>query len=284
MFRTTQKLLGTFLLFVAIVSYSSAGEKLRYHMTKGATYKYTLAIDTKTAMQMMGQDMKSTSGGTMGFSLSVDELGKEGEFTCSAKLDDAKFSVDSPQMKDTALVPSQFFGKRVRITFSPLGKTLSLAPIDSLPKLPPMSPLSGFSPTDLFRRILLELPEQEVGVGDSWKVTRADTVTRMTLQIITKPISELKVVGMETVGSYDCLKISIEGTASQYGTGTIQGMEIVLDGTTKSKGIAYFAPKEGVLVAIEQSSETETTTSGTGEQVFTQTSTTSQKTKMSLLQ
>jgi len=284
MFQTPRKLVGAFVLCAAIVSYGSAGEKLRYHMSKGATYKYAMARDSKTAAQMMGQEFKSTSVGTMNISLTVEDIGKEGELTCTATLDAAKFSVDSPQMKDTALVPTQFLGKRASVTFSSLGKTQSIVPIDSLPQLPPMSPLSGFNPTDLFQRILLELPDQEVSVGDTWKVTRPDTVTRMTLKIVSKPNTEFKVVGTEKVGVYDCLKISIEGTSSQYGAGSMQGMEIVVDGTTKSKGYAYFAPKEGVLVAVEQSSDTEMTTTGTGEQMFTQTSTTNQKTTASLVQ
>jgi hypothetical protein len=79
----------------------------------------------------------------------------------------------------------------------------------------------------------------------------------------------LKIAGTEKMGSYDCLKITYEGTASMYGTGSRQGVEFVVDGTVKTKGTALFAPKEGVLVSIESSSTTEMNVSGTGEQTFT---------------
>jgi hypothetical protein len=75
----------------------------------------------------------------------------------------------------------------------------------------------------------------------------------MNIQIITKPNSQYKITGTEKVGAFECHKIETDGTASQYGAGQIQGMEVVIDGTIKSKGTVYFAPKEGSLIAIDQS-------------------------------
>jgi hypothetical protein len=48
--------------------------------------------------------------------------------------------------------------------------------------------------------------------------------------------------------------------------------------------LRYNAPKEGLLVRMEQSSEAERTMTGSGEGMFTSTSTTSKKSKISLLQ
>jgi hypothetical protein len=102
------------------------------------------------------------------------------------------------------------------------------------------------------------------------------------MKMIVKPDMQFKLAGMEKMGGYDCAKITFEGTASMYGTGSRQGMEMVIDGTTKSKGTAYFAPKEGLLVSVQSESTSDTNISGTGEQMFTATQSTSASQKLKL--
>jgi hypothetical protein len=60
-------------------------------------------------------------------------------------------------------------------------------------------------------------------------------------------------------------------------------MELVIDGTVKSKGTAYFAPKAGLLVSVESSSTNDMNISGAGEQMFTATQTVTSNSKMVLL-
>lgn len=284
MFRALAKLPGTFILSAAIVSACLSGEKLRYAMIKGSTYAYLLTQESKTAANMMGQEFTSTSTAKFWLSLRVEEVGKNGEFICVGKIDTAIMSIESPMMRDTALIPREFFGKRVHVTLSPIGKTLDVTPIDTVPPVQRLAMLGPFGPTDLFRRILFELPDQEVAIGDSWKKAQPDTSKRMNIQIIVKPNTQYKIAGKEKVGALECYKIETEGTASQYGAGQVQGMEVVIDGTIKSKGAIHFAPKEGVLVGIDQTTNVEATTSGTGEQMFTQTTSTEQRTTIKLIQ
>ncbi|MBM4159529.1 MAG: hypothetical protein FJ217_00365 [Ignavibacteria bacterium] len=283
MHLTTARIIGMLALSTAIVSACLSGEKLRYAMSKGSTYAYLLTQESKAAGNMMGQEFKSTSTAKFWLSLHVQGIGKDGEFICVGKIDTAIMSVESPMMRDTALIPSEFFGKRVGVTLSPTGKTLSASPIDTVPPVQRLAMLGMSGPADIFRRILFELPEQEVAIGDSWKNTRPDTSRRMNIQIIVKPNTQYKIAGTEKVGALECYKIDTEGTASQYGTGQVQGMEIVIDGTIKSKGTIHFALKEGLLVGIDQTTNVEATTSGTGEQMFTQTTSSEQKTTIKLI-
>ena len=57
MFRNLSKTLGLMLLSAAVISSSYGGEKLRYQMVKGSTYKYVITADTKSTTQVMGQEM-----------------------------------------------------------------------------------------------------------------------------------------------------------------------------------------------------------------------------------
>jgi hypothetical protein len=119
-------------------------------------------------------------------------------------------------------------------------------------------------------------------MGDTWKYTNVDTMNAQGMTVITKPDILFKVVGSQKVGAYDCLKITFDGTASLYGTGSRQGMEMVVDGTTKSKGTTFFAPKEGLLVSVDSESSSDMNISGTGEQMFTATQSTKSAQKMKL--
>jgi hypothetical protein len=270
MFRNLNKILCLLLLSAAVISSTYGGEKLRYQMVKGNTYKYVLTTDTKGNTQVMGQEMASKSKSYFRISLGVENTGPDA-IILVAKVDSNVSNIESMMMKDSAMVIKEINGKRVRLTLTPLGKTVKTVAIDTIVPSP-MTQMAGIgNPGDLLRQLFVKLPEQAVGVGDTWKNIKPDTITTQGMSVVTKPDVLLKIAGTEKVGSYDCLKITFEGTGSMYGTGSRQGVEFVVDGTTKSKGTAFFAPNEGVLVAVESSSTTEMNVAGTGEQTFTMT-------------
>ncbi|MCX6142740.1 MAG: hypothetical protein NTZ35_05925 [Ignavibacteriales bacterium] len=281
MFRNLSKTLCLLLLSAAVISSSYGGEKLRYQMMKGSTYKYVLTTDTKSNQQVSGQEMASKSKSYFRISVAVENTGADA-ITLVAKVDSNVSNIESMVMKDSALVIKEINGKRVRLILTPLGKTVKTAVIDTIAPSP-MTQMAGIgNPGDFLRQLFVKLPEQAVGVGDTWKNTSPDTIKTQGMSLVTKPDVLLKIAGAEKMGGYDCVKITFEGTGSMYGTGSRQGLEFVIDGTTKSKGTAFFAPKEGVLVSTESESTTEMNISGTGEQTFTmtQSSSTSQKMKL----
>jgi len=281
MFRNFSKTICLILLSAAVISSSYGGEKLRYQMVKGSTYKYVLTGDTKSTVQAMGQDMATNVGNYFGISLIVENTGTDA-ITLVAKVDSNVSRIESMMMKDSAMVMKEINGKRVRLTLSPLGKIVKSVIIDTVAPSRAMQMMGGANPVDFLRQLFVKLPDQAVGVGDTWKNTTPDTISAQGMSLITKPEVLFKVAGTQKVGVYDCMKITFEGTASVYGTGSRQGMEMVVDGTTKSKGTTYFAPKEGLMVSIESESSTDMNISGTGEQMFTATQSTKSAQKMKL--
>lgn len=283
MFRSLIKSLGLILISAAIISVAFArGDKLRYQMAKGVTHHYNLTTDVKTKSQMMGQEFSASSYIFFGVTVTGDEVGKNGELNCIAKVDTNLIKIDSPMLKDTNRVVKEINGKRVRLTLTPLGKTLKTAQVDSIKLTPAMQMAGAMNPADFLRRMFLELPEKEVSVGDTWKQNKPDTTISMGMKIITKPDILYKIAGTEKFGGYDCFKITYEGSASQYGTGSRQGMEMIIDGKVKSKGTAYFAQAEGLLVSLESTSKNDQNISGTGEQMFTGTQSISLNSKIVL--
>jgi hypothetical protein len=281
MFRYFSKTLCLILLAAAVISSSYGGEKLRYQMVKGSTYKYVLIGDTKSTVQAMGQEMATNVGNYFGISLSVESTGPDA-IILVAKVDTNLSRIESMMMKDSAMVMKEINGKRVRLTLSPLGKMVKTVVVDTIVPSRTMQMMGGANPADFLRQLFVKLPDQAVGVGDTWKNTTPDTINAQGMNLITKPDVQFKLAGTEKVGGYDCVKITFEGTASIYGTGSRQGMEMVVDGTTKSKGTTFFAPKEGLLVSIDSESTSDMNISGTGEQMFTAIQSTKSAQKMKL--
>lgn len=274
MSRSITRYLFLLIVSAAVVSVAfGGGEKLRYKMSKGITRQYTIISDTKSRQQVMGQDMASTSWSMFGVSFLGEDSGTNGEIVCIAKVDTNISRIDSPMMKDTARVLKEINNKRMRLTISPLGKTLKTEQLDTIPKTQATQMMRGANPLDILRRLFVELPEKEIGTGGTWKHTAPDTSDTQGFKIITKPDITFTVAGNEAMGGYDCVKITFEGTSSQYGTGSQQGMELVIDGTTKTKGTLFISQKDGLMVSLEQKMDMDTNISGTGEQMFTMTQT-----------
>jgi hypothetical protein len=271
----------TILFVITLVAFAQ-GEKLRYQSEKGVTHQYKINTENSTKAQMGGRDFTTVFGSDIEFSLAGQDASKNGDLVFVAKVDKNLSRVDSPMMKDSAMVSKEINGKRVQLVVTPLGRTVKSVALDSIPR--PANPMMGnINPPDMMRRIFVELPEKAVGTGDTWKQTRPDTISAQGMKIISKPDITFKIAGTETKGGYDCLKITFEGTASQYGTGSRQGMELVIDGAVKSKGIAYLAPKAGLLVYVESSSTNDMNISGAGEQMFTATQSVTSNSKMVLV-
>jgi hypothetical protein len=283
MVRSLSRVIFILTLSTLFVMFAFAqGEQLRYQAEKGVSHQYKINSDVKQKMQMMGQEFTSLISNAIELSLEGNDV-KDGNLIFIGKIDKNLSKIDSPMMKDTAMVSKDINGKRVQIVVTPLGKTLKTTAIDSIPA--PANPMMGniVNPTEMMRRLFVELPEKALGIGDTWKQTRPDTTNAQGMKIISKPDITYKVAGSEKKSGFDCLKITFEGTASQYGTGSRQGMELVIDGTSKSKGTAYFAVKSGILVSVESSTTNDTNISGAGEQMFNGTQSVTANSKMVLV-
>jgi len=280
--RTIQVSLAV--VFILLLSQmSTAGQKLRYNFEKGKVYKYSTVIESKTSGQSMGQEFSMTYGADFDYSLSLLSA-NAGVMTLKIVFDRFNIKLNMPMMgfNDSTIVMQEYVGKRVKVVVSDKGKTLSVEPIDTIPPSRLQMMVSS-TPAELFKQILLELPEKEMEMNDSWKKTNPDTISRSGMKIVMKPNIEFKIVGTEKKNDLKCWKIAIKGTSTMEGSGNQSGADVSIDGTIKTNGAAYFAPAEGVSVLSEQSTETEMTTTATGAQTGASTMTISTTVKSSLV-
>jgi hypothetical protein len=262
---------------------STAGQKLRYNFAKGKAFQYSALIESKTSGQSMGQEFSITSSTDFDYAISLLQANAS-VLTLNVEFKKFNTKLNMPMMgfNDTTIVMKEYVGKRVKVIASDIGKTLSVVPIDTIPPSR-LQMMAGLNPSDLFKQLLLELPEKEVGLNDSWKKDNPDTISRGGMNMVMKPKIEYKIVGEEKKNDLRCWKIDFSGTSTIEGTGNQRGMDVTLDGTVKMKGTMYFAPGEGIPVLTEQTSDTDMTTTFTGQQTGAQTVSVSASVKIALV-
>jgi hypothetical protein len=270
------------LILIAVLS-AGAGEKLRYKFVKGKTYRYDIQMDNKTNGTMGGMEFTAESKFMLVTALTAEGL-TVGGIELIAVLEKATARINLPMMgmRDSTMEMKEFLGKRVKLVLSDMGKVASITAIDSFGR-GPMTMMLGGSPTELFRRLMLILPEQSVEMNGAWKETLPDTVKMGNMKTISKPNIEFRIAGQEKRGGMNCWKIMISGSTAIEGSGSMRGMDVTIDGTAKISGTAFFAPNEGLMTEYDASTEMEQTQTFVGEQSGAQTMTTIVKNGSKLL-
>jgi hypothetical protein len=255
-----------------------AGQKAHYQFEKGKVYKYSTTVESKTAGQMMGQEFSMTSGAALDYSLTAAEV-KDGVYTLILTFDKFHVKINMPMMgfTDSTIVMDAYVGKRMKVVVTERGKTISTALIDTIAPSR-IQAMANLTPMDLFKQLLLELPEKPLDNTSAWKKDIPDTTQRGGVKIVTKNNIQFKVAGAEKKNGFDCLKLTMSGTNIIEGSGSQRGNDVAIDGTNKINGSVFFAPSEGLFVLSEQSNESDMTTTVTGSQ--TGASTMSISTKM----
>jgi hypothetical protein len=248
--------------------------KLAFRMKKGDRLKYKMSTAMEQTMEMMGQEMTTGVNGYTLVHMDIEDIAKDGNITFVYALDSMNIDVKGPQGSQSINNPVELLGKRTRVTMNAYGKKLSSAVVDSA-KLSGMLAQLGVGRQTALN--LMELSEKEVKTGDTWSTSRTDTVSQGGGKIMVTP-SLTYTVGSEidTLG-YKCVRILSQGMTTIKGDGTQMGAKYFIEGQGPGSGIAYFAPKEGLLVASTSVSDLEMTIAVTGQQNMTIPQSTSQK-------
>lgn len=258
------QLVSMVLITMLIASSSLAQEsfKLEYKFEKGKTYRYKEVSSGKMTQEMMGKEMKMSSEVEKVVKIIVNDISKTGDITVTTSADSMKVFSSTP-MGDTTIYPKELLDKRTEVTFSKKGKKLSEQVIDSVKQAGRMASMAPVEPIQFHI-----LPEDAKAIGTIWNSLTVDTVDRMGGKVLTTSDIEYTLVGKEKKLGYDCLKISFKGKTEIEGKASIQGMELMIEGSGKMNGSFYFDPKLGIVVFEETEIDSETTMATTGEQAM----------------
>jgi hypothetical protein len=239
--------------------------KLAYRMKKGQRLKYKTTMNVQNSMEMQGREVTTGSDAVSVLRLEVEEVGKDGNVTFVYALDSLNVMVKTPQGDQSFENPEGMIGKRTRQIITTAGKKLKTVEIDTMQFPGALAQSGGRRPAFS----LIELAEKEVKTGDSWTASTADTNAQSGGQIIVGANTTYTVAGeVDTLG-YKCLRITYNGKINLKGNGVNMGMNFSVEGEGPNNGMAYFAPKEGLLVAVVGTSDLETTIALTGQMSMT---------------
>jgi hypothetical protein len=253
-------------LLVSLAVGAGGTYKLVYRMKKGQRLKYKTDLNVQNAMEVQSREIATSSLATSALHLDVEDAGKDGRITYVYALDSLQVKIKTPQMDSTLKNPEGMLGKRTRQTMTALGKRLQTVIVDSL-RLPGIMAQSGGSRQSAFR--LIELPEKEVKIGDAWTTNTPDTSAQSSGQLIMTTNATYTVAGEIDTLNYKCLRLTYVGQMSLKGNGVNMGMNFTIEGEGPISGTAYFAPKEGLMVAWVGNSDLETTVALTGQMNMT---------------
>jgi hypothetical protein len=269
-----QKLLKSIVMTVAICALAGLAVaavgggpyKLAYRMQKGKSLKYMINAQTDQSREMQGQEMTFTTEGASLIHLDIEEVTQDGNVTFVYAIDSLRAHLNIPQMDTTFRNPEGLVGKRTRQVINAQGKKLKSIVVDSVKLSGMLAQMGGGRQASV---TLIELPVNEVKVGDSWTTSNTDTMMQGGGKIIVTPNNTYTVVGeVDTLG-YKCVRISYQGKATIKGEGTQMGMNFFIEGEGPTTGTAYFAPKDGLLVALVSNSDIEMTIALTGQMSMT---------------
>jgi len=157
-------------LFFAAISASAQTYNLNYNYEANKDYIYNITVENKMTQEVMGQEM--TFNSTMKSVAKMESIGKNenGNLMFTFSLDSATVNTTSP-MGDTTIVLQDMVGKRIKLELSPKGRIVKREVIDSV---------SGnfMTGSQINRETinLLDLPDNEINIGDTWTVSKSDSI------------------------------------------------------------------------------------------------------------
>jgi hypothetical protein len=232
---------------------AAAATVLEYKMPAGRVLTYQTKSEDSQVMEVMGQSMDTQSTNSSTVTFKAKGL-KDKNFLLGVTIDDMVSTVASSAQGDMSPDLSSVKGKTFDMIVSPLGAEVDATGAEAI------TYEFGGSTRNLatgFKMFFPDMPGKPVKVGDTWPSTDGtdEKMGEMTLRIDIKSVHTLE--GFETIDGMECARISTAATGTVTGSGSQQGMDLTLAGTTKGKTLWYFAVKEGIYVKSTSDTTTE---------------------------
>lgn len=258
----------TYVLIAASVlpSLGLAQEKqvFEYKYEDGKTYRYTDSLKARITQEMMGREMTITANARVVMRYVVKTVNSDGSIQLVYSADSMVVASKSP-MRDTTLVMKDMIGKRSSVRLSKDGVVTQKKTIDSISNEARMMGMSAVTSAPHFARFAT----RAIGAGDKWTSTVTDSTTTPTMSTQSTINYEYTAGGVEQKLGHTCRVITYTGSGTISGKGSMQGMDLFVDGTSKVKGTMHFDVALGIVVVEDQKMENESTIAATGAQQMT---------------
>ncbi|MFZ5517776.1 MAG: hypothetical protein ACOY90_14115 [Candidatus Zhuqueibacterota bacterium] len=279
-----------------MVAAPQKGGQLTYKTHEGEILVYETVSETSRTMEREGETSEFKTTRTYNFQLQ----GEKSDADLSFVLTINKVDMSSSGGRGGGFrggVPEDIQGKRVRIKLAPDGKLGEMTAIDEIKMPEPRSGRQGDRPSDrrgdplrLFRIKMLTLPDKSFEVGKSWtektKGAPEDDQGGFRfggIEQTEERETKYTVLGQEMRNGLQCLHVSMTTKFNREGEGEMRGSEVSVEGEGETTTEFWFAPQEGVLVELTESSFYEGTTAFSGDRNMTMPSSSESKYTLKLV-
>jgi hypothetical protein len=244
------------MIVIALVFSANLEAKVRfgYRFEKGKTTKYAYESETKMNQEMMGKPMVSSIKSDVGILFEPIGTAENGDVSCHAWFDKLVIHISSSRM-DTTIDLAAYTHKRASLVLAPSGKVKSVVPVDSMPPPDPMLQMMGIDAKNLFRNVLISLPQAELGENETWVNTVPDTSKMSGMEVVATPKVEYRISGRDTVSGFNCVKVEYAGPMRTAGKGSRMGADVTFEGEGKVEGTLNYADQNGLVISGENRSE-----------------------------
>lgn len=232
-------------------------------LKKGETLTYISNSNIDMVQSMMGQEMKMKITSASKNIIQINDINKAGHYVVKQTSKENIIEMNMGIMDTVMQIPE--------ITNLPefvVDKTGNI-----ISKTNPEPSNDGQNGADFNSMnsvsLFVEFPGKKITTGDTWDVSRTDSIPFMGGTLMNKIKTNYTFEGIEKKDETECFKITYKGSIENEGATTLQGMDFYIEGTGAIKGTTWVSVKTGVPVLDEAVMENEMTLALTGQQNLT---------------
>jgi hypothetical protein len=231
------------------VSRADKKYKLEYGIVSKDGFRIDAVKRHKNERIIMGNEMVNVSTDRYGYGFSALSSGDEGVVFEVEYLERAHETDDPQVLQDPDF--SELIGKKVSFLLSPTGEASRFEGFTELPSVMIVDEQreldERFYIIDI-RETFPGLPEEKVGIGDSWTVTREYEEPVGDGSVSVKTVYTYTVAGEKKIDGYDCLLVDGKYDVLVSGDLTAGGLDLAMKLEGEGVESFTFAPKKGMFL------------------------------------
>ena len=262
--NSVKKTFGALIMLVLVCQLNAQTYSPVIKVSKGQELNYKVDMTMDMVQSVGGQEMKFNTTASSTLKNQITEVTPDGKTNMIVSSWDAK--VTTKMVKDTTMTFQGKVGSSTKMTFDKHGNLLSKLKVDTAQTNGNLAGLDN----NINSIVFCEFPENPIKVGDKWTKEHSDSIAAAPLGKIEMKIqSEYSFDGIETLDGKKFLKITVNSTLHVTGKGTMQGMDLTIDGSGVKKDDILVNPDNSVVNSDNSTTEMDMNIAVVGQQNMT---------------
>lgn len=234
--------LFTALLLLVLTVPAAVAQQHIFRYEVGKDYTYVLEETNMSIQEVQGQSMTQNSESTVSATIKLSGIADNGDMSMNVKINNALVIVEANNQTQT--LGSDFGGKALNLVVDQKGNVVDVDTTNA--------DEAGQAGSLIVQigEMLPNLTKGTLEVGQSWNSHDVDTSGSGDNLMLVETERKYTVKGKKEMKGFDCLEIGVTVDAEIEGTRVNGDNELQIKGTREGKGTLYYAPAEGLFVAM----------------------------------